>query len=124
MGLLGRPLDQFDYMTFAALILLAGALMALILFLMGLPGRIALKRNHPHAEAVNIMGWMGFLAVVPWVHAFMWAFHESATVDIRRFPDAERDAIRKDIERQGGIVKDEYKSTEHSEPIDDTQQKT
>ena len=124
MGLLGRPLDHFDYMTLAALFLLVAALMGLVIFLMGLPGRIALKRNHPHAEAVNIMGWMGFLAVVPWVHAFMWAFHDSATVDIRRFPDAERDAIRKDIERQGGTVKDEYKSAERTDIPDEFKQET
>lgn len=124
MGLLGRPLDHYDYMTFAALILLMVAVMGLILFLMGLPGKIALKRNHPHAEAVNIMGWMGFLAVVPWVHAFMWAFHDAATIDIRRFPKDERDAVRKEIERLGGTVKDEYKSTDASDPPADQNQKT
>jgi hypothetical protein len=123
VGLLGRPFDHYDYMTFAALFLIMAAVMGLVLFLMGLPGKIALKRNHPHAEAVNIMGWMGFLAVVPWVHAFMWAFHDAATVDIRRFPKDERDAIRKEIERLGGAVKDEYKSAEASEPPEDSQKK-
>ena len=108
MGLLGQPLDYYDYLTFVALILLLAAGMALVLFIMGLPGRIALKRNHPHAEAVKIMGWMGFLAVVPWVHAFMWAFHEGVVVDVRRMPEDERDAIRKEIERMGGTVKPEY----------------
>ncbi|MBL4768179.1 MAG: DUF3302 domain-containing protein [Rhodobacteraceae bacterium] len=121
MGLLGRPLTNYDYMTFVALILLMAAVMALVLFLMGLPGRIALKRNHPHAEAVKIMGYMGFLVVVPWVHAFMWAFHDAVTVDVRRFPDEERDAIRKEIERLGGVVKAEYQSPEVSEtPPDKT----
>lgn len=124
MGLLGRPLDNYDYMTFAAIILLLAAVMGLILFLMGLPGKIALKRNHPHAEAVNIMGWMGFLAVVPWVHAFMWAFHDAATVDIRRFPKAEKDAVRKEIERLGGTVLEEYKDTSGSGAPADEPQKT
>ena len=109
MGLLGQPLGYYDYLTFVALILLLAAVMALFLFLMGLPGRIAIKRNHPHAEAVKIMGWMGFLAVVPWVHAFMWAFHDGVTVDIRRGPDEEKDAIRDEIKRLGGKVVPEYK---------------
>ena len=109
MGLLGQPLGYYDYLTFVALILLLAAVMALFLFLMGLPGRIAIKRNHPHAEAVKIMGWMGFLAVVPWVHAFMWAFHDGVTVDIRRTPDDEKDAIRKEIKRLGGTVNEEYR---------------
>jgi hypothetical protein len=102
MDLLSRPLDGYDYLTLAALILLLLAVMGLVLFVMGLPGKIAIKRNHPHAEAVNVMGWMGFLAVVPWVHAFMWAFHDSVTIDLRRFPEEERDAIRKEISRLGG----------------------
>lgn len=108
MDLLGRPLTNYDYMTFVAIILLMGALSSFVIFLMGLPGRIALQRNHPHAEAVKIMGYMGFLVVVPWVHAFMWAFHDSMTVDVRRFPEDERKAVRKEIEKLGGVVNDEY----------------
>lgn len=119
MDLLGRPLDNYDYMTFAAGLFLIVAAMAFVLFLMGLPGRIALDRNHPHAEAVKIMGYMGFLVVVPWVHAFMWAFHDAVTVDIRRTPEDERNAIRKEIERLGGVVKDEYKDADTSEATED-----
>nr|WP_170616246.1 DUF3302 domain-containing protein [uncultured Ruegeria sp.] len=109
MGLLGQPLEFYDYLTFVALILLLAAVMGLFLFIMGLPGRIAIKRNHPHAEAVKIMGWMGFLAIVPWVHAFIWAFHDGVTVDFRRGPDEEKDAIRNEIKRLGGVVKPEYR---------------
>ncbi|WP_371171060.1 DUF3302 domain-containing protein [Aliiroseovarius sp. 2305UL8-7] len=112
MGLLGRPLDYYDYLTFGALLLILLAVMGVILFLMGLPGKIAIKRNHPHAESVRMMGWMGFLAVVPWLHAFMWAFHDSMTVDLRRFPKEERDAVRKEIERLGGKVLPEYQAEE------------
>lgn len=102
MDLLSSPLDKYDYMMGAALLLGLAAVMAVILFLMGLPGRIAIKRGHPHAEAVRLMGWMGFLAVVPWVHAFMWAFHDSATVDIRRLPDEEREHVRREMARLSG----------------------
>ena len=111
-------------MTFLAILLLIGGLSAFVIFLMGLPGRIALQRNHPHAEAVRIMGYMGFLVVVPWVHAFMWAFHDSATIDIRRFPKAEKDAVRKEIERLGGKVVDEYKDDETPESSSDQSQKS
>lgn len=121
MGLLGEPLEYYDYLTFLALILILAAVMGLFLFLMGLPGRIAIKRNHPHAEAVKIMGWMGFLAVVPWVHAFMWAFHDGVTVDLRRMPEDERKNIRKEIERLGGEVRDEYKdASDDGASSDDT----
>jgi len=30
---------------------------------LGLPGRIAIARRHPEAEAVNLMGAVGFMAV-------------------------------------------------------------
>ncbi|MDP5216433.1 DUF3302 domain-containing protein [Ruegeria sp. 2205SS24-7] len=120
MGLLGAPLERYDYLTFLALILILAAVMGLFLFLMGLPGRIAIKRNHPHAEAVKIMGWMGFLAVVPWVHAFMWAFHDGVTVDLRRMPEDERKNIRDEIKRLGGDVKEEYReASDDGTPSDD-----
>lgn len=119
VDLLGRPLTNYDYLTFLAIVLLMGGLSAFVIFLMGLPGRIALQRNHPHAESVKIMGYMGFLVVVPWVHAFMWAFHDSMTVDIRRYPDDERKAVRKEIEKLGGVVKDEYLDPDSPETSQD-----
>lgn len=75
-----------------------GGLAALI-WLLGLPGRIAVARNHPEAEAVYTMGWAGFLAVIPWINAFIWAFKPTDVVDIRRFPDEEAEAIKREIAR-------------------------
>ena len=46
---------------------LGSASLPLLVFLLGLPGRIAHARKHPEAEAVNLMGWVGFMAVVPWI---------------------------------------------------------
>ncbi len=83
MGSVFQTLDAYDYLTFAALIALLIAFFSLAMFILGLPGSIARRRNHPHAEAVNLMGWVGFLAVVPWVHALIWAYHDGVTVDIR-----------------------------------------
>ena len=40
------------------------------------------------------MGWVGFLAVIPWVQAFIWAFKPTSVIDIRRFPKAEEDLAR------------------------------
>jgi hypothetical protein len=33
--------------------------------------RTAIARKHPDAEAVDIMGWVGFLAVVPYITAIL-----------------------------------------------------
>lgn len=73
--------------------------LAAIAWLLGLPGRIAIARNHPEAEAVYAMGWAGFLAIIPWINAFIWAFKPTDVVDIRRFPDEEAEAIKRDIAR-------------------------
>ena len=73
--------------------------LAAFAWLLGLPGRIAVARNHPEAEAVYAMGWAGFLAVIPWINAFIWAFKPTDVVDIRRFPDEEAEAIKRDIAR-------------------------
>jgi hypothetical protein len=91
--MLGFKLDLWDYLTFAVIVALIGAFLAAAVFVLGLPGRIAIARKHPDAEAINIMGWLGFLAVVPWMQAFMWAFKPTQVVDIRYFPKQEQQNI-------------------------------
>ncbi len=97
--MLGFDLDFWDYVTFATLMVLGAAFLVALVFILGLPGRIAIARKHPDAEAVNIMGWAGFLAIVPWVQAFIWAFKPTNVVDIRRYPKAEDAAIDEEIVR-------------------------
>ncbi len=100
--LIGGPLDQYDYLTFVIGVAALIAFFSIFIFIITLPGKVALRRNHPHAESVKLMGLMGFLAVVPWIHAFMWAFHDSLTIDVRRFPKAEKKAIEDEIRRLRG----------------------
>jgi hypothetical protein len=100
--LLGFDLGFWDYATFAVLAILGIAALITIVFVLGLPGRIAIARKHPDAEAVNIMGWVGFLAVIPWVQAFIWAFKPTQIIDIRRYPKAEAEAIDQDIAKLKG----------------------
>jgi len=45
-----------------------------IVLIAGLPGRIAIARKHPEAQAIKIMGWAGLLPVLPWIQAYIWAF--------------------------------------------------
>jgi hypothetical protein len=95
--MLGFELDFWDYVTFGALFIILAFVVASILWLAGLPGRIAYARKHPDAEAVKLLGWAGFLPVVPWIQAFVWAFKPTETIDIRRFPKQEAEAINADI---------------------------
>jgi hypothetical protein len=89
-ALLGFRIDFWDYATFASLAVLVFAGLGVAVFVLGLPGRIAIARNHPDANAVNLMGWVGFVAVVPWIQALIWAFKPTDVIDIRNLPDAER----------------------------------
>ena len=95
-------LDFWDYVMFASFFIVGVFVFALVLFILGLPGRIAIARNHPDAEAVYLMGWVGFLAVIPWIQALIWAFKPTDVVDIRRFPKEERKAVEEEIARMTG----------------------
>ena len=73
-ALLGFDLDVWDYVTFASMSAIVMGGIGAAVFILGLPGRIAIARKHLEAEAVYLMGWIGFLAVVPWIQALGWAF--------------------------------------------------
>ena len=100
--MLGFNVGFWDFATFVVLAILGIAALCAIVFVLGLPGRIAIARKHPDAEAVNIMGWVGFLAVIPWVQAFIWAFKPTQIIDIRRYPKAEAEAIDQEIAKLKG----------------------
>jgi len=58
-------------------ILLLLALLGLWLFVEigGFPGKKAKERNHPQAEAITVLGWLGLLlGGVGWVVAVVWAY--------------------------------------------------
>lgn len=98
--MLGFELDIWDYLTFLTLFLTVMSVVALWVWLAGLPGRIAIARKHPEAEAVKLLGWAGLLPTIyPWVQAFIWAYKPTDIIDIRRFPPEEAQAIEKDIAR-------------------------
>jgi hypothetical protein len=101
--LLGFEIDFWDYMTFLVLFLCVLAVGVTWLFLAGLPGRIALSRNHPEAEAVKYLGYAGLLPTVyPWMQALIWAFKPTDIVDIRRYPSEEAVETEKEIARLRG----------------------
>jgi hypothetical protein len=95
--MLGFHLDIWDYLTFVVILALVGAFLTIAVYVLGLPGRIAIARKHPDADAINMMGWLGFLAIVPWMQAFMWAFKPTDVVDIRYFPRQEQQNIQEEL---------------------------
>ena len=66
---------MLDYFAFIVLIVLIAVVIAAWIMLAMMPGQIARKRNHPQAEAINVMGWwgaitMGILSPIAWVWAY------------------------------------------------------
>jgi hypothetical protein len=108
--MLGFSLDIWDFLTFAVMVALIGAFLTIAVLVLGLPGRIAIARKHPDADAINTMGWLGFLAVVPWMQAFMWAFKPTDVVDIRYFPRQEQQNISEEIARLRGTPTSDKKA--------------
>ena len=59
------------------LILITVASIAALIFLelASLPGKKAREREHPQADAINVLGWLGLLlGGVAWVVALVWAY--------------------------------------------------
>jgi len=63
------PISSFIILVFVFLI-------AAIVYiaLASMPGENARARGHPHAEAINFLGWVGLLlGIAPWLIAMVWA---------------------------------------------------
>jgi hypothetical protein len=108
--MLGFELGFWDCVTLATLGLAGMCFVVLLVFVMELSGQIAMAREHLEAEAVNIIGWTGVLAVTPWIQAFIWAFKPTDVVDIRCFPKEEQLAIREENVRLKGVSNNEPKN--------------
>ena len=103
--MLGFELNIWDYLTFLTLFLTVVAAVAFWVWLAGLPGRIAISRKHPEAEAVKLLGWAGLLPTIyPWIQALIWAFKPTDIIDIRRYPREEARAIEEEIARLRGAT--------------------
>ncbi|MGI9515439.1 MAG: DUF3302 domain-containing protein [Pirellulaceae bacterium] len=70
--------DLLTYFAWAVMTILFLAIVVAIVLLGSLPGKIARKRNHPQADAINAASWIGLaLAGVGWPFAFVWSFLRS-----------------------------------------------
>jgi hypothetical protein len=64
-----------DIFALVVLTILIALCIALVVVLGPLPGKIAKQRNHPQADAIQVMGWIGLITLgVPWLIALVWAY--------------------------------------------------
>ncbi len=68
-------MSGLDIFAWIVLIVMIASVLIGFIVLAKLPGKIAQDRGHPQAEAINVAGWLGALALgVFWPLAMVWAF--------------------------------------------------
>ncbi len=67
-------MNGLDVFAIVVLLVLIVAILVAWIVLAMLPGKIARKRNHPQAEAINVGGWISALLIGPWPIMLVWAF--------------------------------------------------
>lgn len=64
-----------DILTITVLIALTALAGVVVVILGTLPGKIATRRNHPQAEAINVASWLGIITLgLLWPFALIWAY--------------------------------------------------
>jgi len=60
--------------SFAILVVIFTIAAVIYIELASMPGKTARERDHPHADAISLLGWIGLLlGVAPWLVAMLWA---------------------------------------------------
>jgi len=64
-----------DIFALIVILVIIAAVIWIVVTLGALPGKIATEKQHPQAEAINILGWIGILTMgVGWFIAIVWAY--------------------------------------------------
>ncbi len=71
-----------DIFALVVIALLIAVVIWLVVLLGSMPGNIARKRNHPQAEAITALGWIGIITLgASWLVAIVWAYYIPPTVE-------------------------------------------
>ncbi len=64
-----------DILTLTIILIVVASLVAFVLWLASLPGKVARERGHAQADAVNVAGWLSLLTCFTiWPFALIWAY--------------------------------------------------
>lgn len=73
-------MSGLDIFALIVLIILIAAAVAAWVLLAMMPGRIAKKRHHPQADAINVCGWWGAITLgILSPLAYIWAYTRPIT---------------------------------------------
>ena len=93
-----------DIFALVVIAILLAVVIWLVVLLGNMPGDIARKRQHPQAEAISALGWIGVITMgLGWFIAIVWAYHKpgAANVDISRRIEALESEL-KALQSEGG----------------------
>ena len=80
---------MLEIFALIVLFVLCAAVIALMVVLGNLPGKMARSANHPQADAISILAWIGLLTGgLGWLLALVWAKYK---------PDPGRDRLEQRI---------------------------
>ena len=95
-------MTALDVFALLVLTVIIAAFLGAVVALAMLPGKIARDRNHPHADAIQVAGWLGILWGIGWMIALVWAYTKpgARTAAEGDHPYAELCARVNELERQ------------------------
>jgi len=68
-------MSGYDIFAWIVLLILLASAIGVVCIVGWLPDHIATSRNHPHAQAVTVAGWITlFLGFALWPIVFIWAY--------------------------------------------------
>lgn len=68
-------MDLLDIFALIVMAILLALVIWLVVLIGSMPGEIAQKRGHRHADAIKALGWIGLITMgVGWFVAFVWAY--------------------------------------------------
>ncbi len=71
-----------DIFALVVIALLLGVVIWLVVLLGNMPGEIARKHNHPQAQAITALGWIGLITMgLGWFIAIVWAYYKPDAAD-------------------------------------------
>ena len=66
---------MLEYVALAILITMVIFVIYLVIYIHDIPYEIAVKRGHPHQDAIHIAGWVSlFLAHTIWPFIWIWSY--------------------------------------------------
>ena len=61
--------------AFIVILVLVAVVIWLVTLLGSMPGHIAEQREHPQADAIKVLGWIGLITMgIGWFAALVWAY--------------------------------------------------